>query len=437
MKVDLSPAQLERRVLAGLLDGVVLVALCAAYFLIPVITLGIVLPMWGVLAAIIGYSVVPLSVFKQTLGMRLFSIELVGKDGHPVGLGDVLFRELLGRGWFPAAFLFNLLFGYIAMALGYARFGMPSGLQFVFFLASMAALFVAVFGHVLVLAVKDRRGIADLMSRSWVVPQQARPLPDDADDLAEAKRARARTVRNVVIAEVVILAVGLGLPWVLTRKTESTEQRAARLLKQKLEAQFKENPGSESITRELQKALWAAGENEEAARVWTQHQAKVSEAKERRLAEYLRQLDADPGNEQVLIDVLGELYERNRLDEAKARYAKFLELHSEPEYRAGHASWLGQVGFPDEGVEEYRKLVKDEPDFEGVHKFYARALVRADRLEEAQVEYQKELLLDPEDDDSREALEELDAQLGPLPKAKLQALQRELKPVLARRAKAQ
>src|SRR5688572_25077131 len=168
MKVDLSPAQLERRVMAGLLDGVVLVALCAAYFLVPVLTLGIVLPMWGVLAAIIGYSVVPLAVFKQTLGMRLFGIELVGREGHPVGLGDVLFRELLGRGWFPAAFLFNLVFAYVAMTMGAARFAMPGGMQALFTLASLLALFVAVMGHLLVLGMKDRRSIADMMARSWV-----------------------------------------------------------------------------------------------------------------------------------------------------------------------------------------------------------------------------------------------------------------------------
>src|SRR5687767_10562113 len=179
MRVDLSPAQLDRRVMAGALDGVVLLALCAAYFLVPAALLGVTLPMWGVLAAIIGYSVIPLSVFKQTAGMALFGVELVGKEGHPVALGDLLFRELIGRGWFPAAFLFNLVFAYVAMVLGYARFAMPAGLQAVFVLASGLALFVAVLGHFLVLGVKDRRSIADLMARSWVVPRQPRALPDD------------------------------------------------------------------------------------------------------------------------------------------------------------------------------------------------------------------------------------------------------------------
>src|SRR5262249_40625767 len=154
MPVDLSPAPLDKRLAAGAVDAFTLVALCAAYFLVPVLTLGIVLPMWGVLAAIIGYAVVPLAVFGQTLGFWLFGLELVSKEGHTVGLGDVLFRELLGRGWFPAAFIFNLLFGYLAMMLGAARFAMPTGLQGVFFLGSCLALALAVLGHVLVLTAK-------------------------------------------------------------------------------------------------------------------------------------------------------------------------------------------------------------------------------------------------------------------------------------------
>src|SRR5581483_3811662 len=228
MKVDLSPAPLNTRLLAGAVDAVALVALCAAYFLVPVFTLGVVLPMWGVLAAIIGYAVVPLAVFRQTLGFKLFGLELVSKDGHAVGLGDVLFRELLGRGWFPAAFIFNLIFGYVAMLLGAARFAMPSGMQGLFFMASCLALALAVLGHLLVMTSKDRRSIADVMARSYVVPLQARAEVDDAEELAERKAASARRIRGVVVAEVLILACGLGLPWLLTRRTESTQQHTAR-----------------------------------------------------------------------------------------------------------------------------------------------------------------------------------------------------------------
>lgn len=428
MKVDLSPAQLERRIWAGALDTFIVLALCAAYFLIPVMTLGVVLPMWGVLAAIIGYSVIPLAVFKQTLGMRLFGLELVSKTGHAVGLGDVLFRELIGRGFFPAAFLFNLLFGYVAMMLGYARFAMPSGLQGLFFLASMFAVALAVLGHFLVLTAKDRRGIADLMARSYVVPAQPAALPEDREELADYKAARARSIRNVVIAELVIIVIGLGAPWLLTRKTESTEQRAARLLEQKLEAQFKADPANQTLARDLTRSLWAMGKNEEAAKVSAQHEAALSAKADARLKEQLARLDANPGDEETFMAAAGLLEERGENDRVRVLYQKFIALNRHAPYRAGYGDWLMRHGFPDEAVTEMQALLKDEPDFEGVHKFLAQAYVMANRLPEAQEEYQRELVLDPEDEDAQGALDDLNAELGPLPKAKITALEKELKP---------
>jgi uncharacterized RDD family membrane protein YckC len=427
MKVDLIAAQLQPRVLAGALDGVVLLALCAAYFLVPVALLGMVLPMWGVLAAIIGYSVIPLAVFRQTLGMRLFHLELTGNDGHAVGLGDVLFRELIGRGWFPAAFLFNLAFGYVTMLLGWGRFAMPGGLQVVFVMASGLTLFASVLGHLLVLGVKDRRSIADLMARSWVVPQQPRPLPTDADELEELRAAGRRSVRNVVIAELVVLSVGLAAPWLLTRKTESTEAHAARLLRQRLETQFKANPQSESTARSLAEAYRATQDWQAASKVEEQHQAALEAEREKRFGEQVAALDTDPGNESKLLPVLEALERKGRLNEAKTRYGKFVELNHDAPYRAGWADWLSAHGFTDEGVKELETLVKDEPDFEGVHKYLARALVQADRLKDAQEEYQRELVRDPTDEDALEAMEELNAELGPLPKARIAALQKEVK----------
>ena len=131
--------------MAGAIDTVVVLGLCAVYFLIPLLTRGLVLPMWGVLAAVLGYLVVPLAAFKRTLGMKLLGLELVTKDGHAVGPGDVLFRELIGRGFFPAAFLFTLFAGLAASWFGVARFAAPAGIALLFFFASAVALGVAGF----------------------------------------------------------------------------------------------------------------------------------------------------------------------------------------------------------------------------------------------------------------------------------------------------
>jgi tetratricopeptide (TPR) repeat protein len=236
-------------------------------------------------------------------------------------------------------------------------------------------------------------------------------------------------VRNVLIAEVLVFGLGGLAPWLLTRKTESTEQRAARLLRGRVEAQFKTNPENEQLARELIEAYFVAGDRESAEKVRAQHEAAVNAAQEKRLTTQLAALDKDPSDEAALAAVLQTLEEKGQLDRAKERYTKFVELRREPEYRAGYAEWLSYKGFGDEGIAEYRALVKEAPDFEGVHKFLARALVMAGRLDEAQEEYQRELVLDPDDDDAKDAMEELDAELGPLSKAKVTAIQRELKGV--------
>src|SRR6185369_866470 len=114
----------------------------------------------------VGTLAIPLSAFRQTLGMRIFGLELVGKDGHAVGPGDVLFRELLGRGYFPAAFLFTVFAGLVASWLHLAAFVFPAGIGFLFFGASLFAFTLAILGHALILNRPDRRSLADLMARS-------------------------------------------------------------------------------------------------------------------------------------------------------------------------------------------------------------------------------------------------------------------------------
>ena len=101
------PAPIPKRVVAGLIDTAFIVVLSGIAFAVPILTRGIVLPMWGVLAVMVGYAAVPLAFLKRTLGMHIMGLELVTSQGHAVDLANVLFRELLGRGFFPAAWLFT------------------------------------------------------------------------------------------------------------------------------------------------------------------------------------------------------------------------------------------------------------------------------------------------------------------------------------------
>ena len=96
----LTPAPLGKRIAAAIFDGFVLLVLCVATFLGPLLTRGFVVPMWGVLVVLVGYAVLPLAALKRTLGMQLFNLELARLDGHAVDLANLLFREFVGRGLF-------------------------------------------------------------------------------------------------------------------------------------------------------------------------------------------------------------------------------------------------------------------------------------------------------------------------------------------------
>lgn len=274
-----SPAPLGRRLAAGAVDGAVLFALCLAFSLIPLLSTGLVLPMWGVLAALVGYSVVPLSAFGATLGMRLLGLELIGKRGHAAGLSDLLSREFIGRGYFPAAYLFTLLANLVGSMLGTTQFIAPAGPSLLFGLVCLGMVGLALPGHLMALFRPDGRGLADLMAGTMVVPRRAVAPPEDEDEDERAERAqhRRRKILGVIAFQVVALVVVLGAPHLLTRRTESSETYAERITRDRLAHDFERAPGNEVLAEELVDALRRAGEREGAEAVLTRHLAALSE----------------------------------------------------------------------------------------------------------------------------------------------------------------
>ncbi len=397
-------------------------ALCVLYFLVPLLTRGLVLPMWGVLAAVLGYLVVPLSAFKRTVGMQIFGLELVTKDGHAVGAGDVLFRELVGRGFFPAAFLVTVLAGVIASAFHLAAFAFPTGLGFVFFLASSAAVAAAILGHVFVMTRQDRRSLADLMARSHVRVAKPVTAPAEADERADWQADRRKKLTWVVAFEVVLVVAALALPWALTQRTESTGAYAARLKRQQLEARVKANPNDEAALNELWRAWAADGRAEQAEPVRQALIALQMKKADERFASLKGRVAAAPDDERVLVELLDVYEERGMMDEAKAAYRAYLAASKDPELRAGFGRWLWRRGFADEGLAEVRAVQKEDPALEGIHALLGRILADTDRLEEAQVELSMGMLEDAEDDDTGEVLAAVNEKLGPLPAAELKRL---------------
>lgn len=425
----MTPAPVGARAIAGAIDTAVVLALCGVYFLVPLLTRGLVLPMWGVLAAILGYLVVPLSAFKQTLGMRLLNLELVTKDGHAVGPGDVLFRELLGRGFFPAAFLFTIFAGLVAGWLGIARFAAPTGIALLFFFASAVALGVAVLGHLLILSRDDRRSVADLMARSFVrvAPPPAAP-PTDAEELADLKAERSKKLRGVVLFEVALVVAAVALPWVLTQKTETKEEYAARLQRQKLEAEAKATPDDERVLSELARAYAREGRVDDAAELQRRFDAAQAKHAAERVEKLKAAVAANPKDERALAELLDVYDDAQDWDAAKAAYRRFLDASEDHELRAGFGRWLWRRRFHEEAIAEVKEAQQRDPAMEGVHSLLGRIMADCDRLEEAQTELALALQEDPEDEEAKAVFEVLNEELGPLPPAKLKALKSAAKP---------
>src|SRR6185437_17159347 len=109
------------RAAAGAVDALAVVGLGFVLFWIPFRVGAASLPVWALIAAVLGYAVVPLAAFQATLGMRLFGVELVSRDGTPPDFLDLLFREVIGRGYGPAAYLGAVVLGLLASMVGAAQ----------------------------------------------------------------------------------------------------------------------------------------------------------------------------------------------------------------------------------------------------------------------------------------------------------------------------
>lgn len=407
-------APLQSRVIAGAIDTVILVLLSCTYFVVPMWLRGVVLPMWGVLAAMVGYAVVPLAFLKQTFGMRLFGLELVTRDGHPVDFANLLFRELVGRGFFPAAYLFTLVASFIAALLRVAASSTPPLLGGLMTLACGAAVVVAVAGHLMALGRPDGRTLADLLARSFVVIGPARPLPQEDEERREYFANRRRVVRNIAIFEVVLMLSVVALPTLLTMPGgESPQARIARLKREGLEKKFHADPGNEALAAELQQEYWRAGRDDDAKQVAARH----FEARRKRDASReveLRRVFAekkDRANASALVELLED---QDRIDDAAVVYREYVAASPEPSTRAGFGHWLASVGRTEAAIVELERAVREDPLVAFGHTMLGVCYQRAGRLDDARRELVMALEDDPEDEDAVEALTEVERAIGPI-----------------------
>ncbi|MDX2014082.1 MAG: RDD family protein [Myxococcaceae bacterium] len=411
-------APVGKRMLAGLIDAAGLVVLSTVAFLVPMRLFGVVLPMWGVLAVMLCWSVVPLAFLQQTVGLRVMGLELARKDGHPVDLANVLFRELAGRGLFPAAYLLTIVFGLLAQAFGVMAFVVPTGLGLLIAVAC-AGLFVgAMVGALVGLSRPDGRGLADLMTNSFVVVAPARPPPDDPEERAEKASARRGTVVRIVAFDVLLLVGVVAAPWLLTQRKlgESMAQKTERLKREGLEKKFANAPADEALAGELVTALRRAGLFDEAKAVVEKHQQAL-EARERERERVLReQLAKTPDDERTASLLIDLLEDQGRLDDAIAAYRQWLGPAPPPSRRAGFGHWLGVRGREAEAITELTQALSADPLVPMGHTMLGIVLEREDRLDEAREQLFYALKLDPSDEDAQDAWARVVEKTGALPK---------------------
>lgn len=411
------PAPIPKRVLAGAIDAACIIVLAGISFVAPLLTKGIVLPMWGVLAVLLGYSVLPIAFFKKTLGLSIAGLEVVAKTGHGLDLGNALFRELLGRGWFPAAYVFTILVSVVASKLGVGGSVAPAFVAGVMTVACSAAVTIAAVGHLIVLGRPDQRSLADLMSGSFVVEAPALPLPTDPDELFEHKRHRASVLRNVAIVEVVLVLGVYASPFVLAMPGgETSLQKGQRLKIEALQAKFDRDPGSDSLARDLQNELWRANRLDDAKQVQQRHREALS-LKEVKREEELRAKFEQTHDRAFAQSLIQLLEEQDRVPEARDVYAEWLGEKPEASELAGYGHWLATNGLTDEAVTVLTRATTMEPLVPFGHTLLGVSLQRMGQLPGAREELELALLDDPEDDDARDALEEVEEKLGPLPAA--------------------
>jgi tetratricopeptide (TPR) repeat protein/uncharacterized RDD family membrane protein YckC len=425
----LAPAPLGKRVAAAVIDGILLVVLCIGTFIAPLLMRGFVVPMWGVLVVLIGYSVVPLAALKRTLGMQLFNLELARLDGHAVDIANLLFREFVGRGLFPAAYLITILGGLIAQFFGIGGLLGSSLLTGIMTIACLFAVSLAAAGNLIALDRKDKRTLADLMAKSMVVEGVARPPPTDADDLIEFKLARRSTIVKVIIVEVVLLSSLAALPWLLTRKTgagQETYDRVARIRIKSLEAEYSAKPNSDKIFNDLAREYRMAGRDEDLQKLMDQKDARLMKRETER-EKNLREMFAKEKTRETAGALIELLETQDRGDDAEVVYREWLGETPEASAVAGFSNWLLARDRNETARAEAERALRMNPLVAYGHTFMGIALWRLGKLPEAREELLLALMDDPEDDDASDALSSVKAEIGPLDASGTRVLEKRFK----------
>lgn len=408
----IAPAPLGPRIAAGAFDAVILSLLSALLSLSPLFFGGFALPLLGSLTAILVYTILPCSLFKATLGMRLFGLEMVGLDGRAPEPGEVAFRELVTRGYFGVAYFSTAgiaLAGYLS---GTIAFFQPTGIGLVLFFLSGFLLVLSAIGHLMILLRPDRRGFPDLVAKTAILPRGAVPDPSASDELDVeerdelARRNSSRAKKFGVFAAVLLVAT-VFVPHLLTRAGEGKEDLPERWRLDEAERKWKKDPANAYLASDVIDRFQARGDNERAEEVRREHLAALSEQTKVQEAALLASLERTP-NDWDTVTTLLEIYaDQNKKPEAIKVWEKYLSAEKAPEMRASFGVWLYQNDENERAVTELKAALSAGTDTPDLHAYLGMAYKELGKKDEARTELSRALEMDPELDEVAEALDEL------------------------------
>jgi uncharacterized RDD family membrane protein YckC len=386
------------RLAAGAIDAVATLLVAAILVGLPWRLGGFTLPMIGALAAVVGWSVAPLAAFGVTVGMRLMGLEMVGPDGRRPDAIEVAFRELVGRGLLPAAYLVVVAAGLASMLLGRGDFHAPARLGLLFISLSGVGIVAAGLGHFLVLSRPDGRGLADLLGRTRVV-LKAMPTQALDEDERREHQAAGRTVRRAfVLFEIGLAAVALAVPFVLGRPVEAhaTQNYADRLMRERAEQLFNANPGDADLARDLVDRCERQNDLAAAQRVRERHRVAFAGLERAREVKLRESLARDPRDDSSVEALLVMLERQGRLDDARQVARASVEAAPSPQQRVWLGAWLQRHGFAAEAIKELRAALDEGETGAETYAYLGLALREVGRTEEAQEAIGAALALEPD-----------------------------------------
>ncbi len=413
-----TPAPLGPRIAAGALDLCVLSVLVVGLTELSAHLGGLMLPVWSALLAIVAYTALPLWIFGATPAMWLFGIEMVGRDGRSPDPIEVIFREMVGRGMAPAAYLIGVLVGIIGAISGKFELGSLVGLGWVCMLCSVL-VGVAFAGHVLVLVSEDRRSLADLIGGTVVVPRTLSAVQQDADaeekQYLDAQRKRVR--RNFVVGEVVLLTAAVALPMVLGGRSPWTSRQdyTEHLKLVADEDRLKADPTNQELAYSVAERYELAGDADRAKSVRDRYRQAVGNENQKREV-FLKKALAEHPEDEATADSLTELYEdEDRLDDAKQVQSALAKAVNTPEARAEFGGWLYEHKMSAEAVAELTGALAAGADDADAQPMLGFALLDLGRKAEARRAFRAAVQAGADFDDVNDALANLDDELGPDP----------------------